>query len=349
MQQVIVEKFGGVEELQLRDLRTPEPGPGQVRVAVTSIGMNHAELMARRGEYRLSSGEPPFTPGLEAGGIVEAVGPGLAERDWLGRRVILAADAPRRGMGDDTAGDGLGGTYRSHIIARPDQLLLAPDNLPDDQLGTLWLAYLTAWGCLVWKQHLKPGQFVAIPAATSSVGIAAAQIVKRAGAHSIGLTTNADKAEILRFMPENAFDHLLVTHEPDRTMRRWHRDIMQITGGRGADLFFDPVAAGEYLQTEIRALAQHGTIWVYGLLGEPGTVDVSPLIRKHASIRGWVLGELLAEGGDAARRGYEEILAAVAAGEFQMPIAARFKLADVRQAHQEMEKGAHIGKLVLVP
>lgn len=349
MQQVIVEKFGGVEELQLRESPTPEPGPGQVRVAVTSIGMNHAELMARRGEYKLSSGEPPFTPGLEAGGIVDAVGPGVPEGEWLNRRVVVAADAPRRLIQPEGTTDGLGGTYRSHMILKPAQLLPAPDNLPDDQLGTLWLAYLTAWGCLIWKQQLKPGQFVAIPAASSSVGIAAAQIVKRAGAHSIGLTTSQSKADLLKDMPENAFDHLLVTHEPDRTMRRWHRDLRQITNGAGIDVFFDPVAAGDYLQTEIRALAHGGTIWVYGLLGKPDTVDVSPLIYKHGSIRGWVLSELLTNGGPAVQQGYDEILSAIGRGEFKMPIAERFKLADVQHAHQQMEKGAHLGKLVLVP
>ncbi len=343
MKQVVVERFGGVDELQLRELPTLEPGPGEVRVALTSIGMNHAELMARRGEYRLSSGDPPFTPGLEGGGIVEAVGEGVPP-DIVGQRVILTADAPRiSGKG------GANGTYSTHYIAPVDKVLPTPENLPDDQLGTLWLPYLTAWGCLIWKQQLKPGQFVAIPAASSSVGIAAAQVVKRHGAVAIGMTTSEEKAQVLAHLDESAFDHVIVTHTPERAMNKWHRDLHRITNGQGVDVFFDPVASGEYLNTEIRSMAKHGTIWVYGLLGEPDTVDVSPLIRNYGSIRGWVNNEILEEGGSAAYQGYEEILTGVAAGHYRMHIGGRFKLEDVQHAHAEMEKGRHIGKLVLIP
>jgi NADPH:quinone reductase len=342
MQQVIVEKFGGVEELKLHDAPTPVPGPGEVRVALTSIGMNHAELMARRGEYRLSSGDPPFTPGLEGGGIIDAVGSGVAA-SRVGDRVILTADATRANTG------GSGGTYRSHFVAPESKVLTAPDEIPDEQLGAIWLPYLTAWGCLVWKQKLRAGQFVAIPAASSSVGLAAAQVARRIGAITIGMTTTQEKADTLAALPESAFDHIIVTHTPDRKMRRWQRDIKSITGGHGADVFFDPVASGDYLNMEIRSLAQHGTIWVYGLLGEIGPVDVTPLIRLYGSIRGWVNSEIILEGGDDLVRGYREILDGFAAGYYKLHMGGRFALADVRRAHAEMERGKHIGKLILVP
>lgn len=342
MKQVIVERFGGVEELQIKDYPTPEPGPGQVRIRLTSIGMNHAELMARKGEYRLSSGDPPFTPGLEGGGIIEAAGDGVPPTA-IGQRVILKADAPRPTSG------GPGGTYRTHYVTELSNTLQAPDNLPDEQLGILWLPYLTAWGCLAWKQQLKPGQYVAIPAATSSVGIAAAQVTRQLGGIPIGLTTSQAKAEVLRGLPENDFEEIITTHQPERTMRRWQRDLKSLTNGHGVDVFFDPVASGEYLNMEIRSLAMHGTIWVYGLLGEIGPVDVTPLIRLHGSIRGWVLGELLQEGGDAVEQGYREILDGVAQGRYRMHIGGTYPLDDVQRAHTEMEKGAHIGKLVLIP
>ncbi len=342
MKQIIVEKFGGIEELKLVELPNPQPGPGEVLIRMTSIGMNHAELMARRGEYRLSSGEPPFTPGLEGGGLVEAVGDGIMP-EMVGERVTLTADAPRPNAG------GPGGTYRTHYVVSADKVLVLPDNLPEDELGTLWLAYLTAWGCLKWKQQLQPGQFVAIPAASSSVGLAASQIVKELGGVAIGMTTSEEKAEMLRHLPEARFDHVVVTHLPDRTMRRWQRDLQKITGGKGVDVFFDPVASGDYLNMEIRSLAKYGTIWVYGLLGNIGPVDVSPLIRLHGSIRGWVLGELYTDGGPAVEDGYREILRGVRDGKYRMYIGGRFPLEEVQQAHAEMEKGKHVGKLVLIP
>jgi len=344
MRRVVVARFGEPEVLEIVEEPLPQPGPGEVRIALTSIGMNHADLMARRGEYKLSSGEPPFTPGLEGGGRIEALGDGVHERR-LGQQVILTADAPR--LNSETKS--LAGTYRSHVVAPVLQTLPAPDVIPDEQLGTLWLAYLTAWGCLVWKQSLREGQTVGIPAASSSVGLAAAQVARAVGAIPIGLTTSAEKVEKIRALPKHGFEHLVVTSK-GTGRPTWHRELLSLTGGKGVDVFFDPVASGDYLNTEIRALAQHGTIWVYGLLGEPGTVDVTPLIRKHASIRGWVLGELL-ESRDSSLYldGYRWILQRFADGTFRQHIAKTFRLADVVQAHQEMEKGTHIGKLVLVP
>lgn len=353
MKYVVVEQFGDVDQLKIHETPLPDPSPGHLRVRLTSIGMNHAELMARRGEYKLSSGETPFTPGLEGGGIVDAAGPDMDQAEWIGKRVILTADAPRRagagGSVTDASDQHSAGTYRTHFITTPDKLLPAPDRLPDDELGTLWLAYLTAWGCLIWKQGLRKGQSVAISAASSSVGLAASQIVKAHGAIPIGLTTSQRKAEILKNMPEAQFDHIIVTNDENRQMRRWHRDILAITNGKGADIFFDSVGGGEYLDTELRALADRGTIWVYGLQGGKGPVDVGPIIRKRASIRGWILGELLTDGGPAVQEGYNEILSGIQDRRYTMVIAQKFALDDVQTAHSEMEKGSHIGKLVLVP
>ena len=129
----------------------------------------------------------------------------------------------------------------------------------------------------------------------------------------------------------------------------WHREIKRITDGRGVNVFFDPVAAGAYLETEIRCLAQHGVVWVYGLLGQAGKVDVTPLIRKHAAIRGWAQAELVAAGPAAFEPGYRHIVEGFESGAYQQRVAEVFALDDVRQAHETMERGRHIGKLVLKP
>jgi NADPH2:quinone reductase len=342
MRQVVVRRFGGVEVLEVEEVATPTPGAGEVLVRLTSIGVNHADLMARRGEYKIASGEPPFCPGLEGGGVIEAVGDGV-DAGRVGERVALSPDAPRQ----SASGGGLGGTYRSHYVVPADRALVAPDAVPDEQLGALWLTYLTAWGCLVWRQNLKPGQVVALPAASSGVGLAAAQVVRQAGGVTVGLTTGDAKAEALRGLDTAAFDHVVVTHHADGSMRPWHKDMRAIARG-GVDVFFDPVAAGEYLNTEIKCLAQRGTVWVYGLLGEPGVVDVTPLIRKWASIRGWVLGELVADE-QAWRSGCDAIFAGFEAGVFRQRVDRVFRLDAVREAHEYMERGRHIGKLVLQP
>ena len=335
MYKVIVKAFGGSDQLQVVEMPdlVPAVDSNQVLVRLTSIGMNHADLMARRGEYRLISGSPPFTPGLEGGGYIEAIGNSVRDRS-IGQRVILSIDAP------SVNGAGYG-TYQSHYLTTADKIIPVPDAIPDDLLGALWLPYLTAWGCLIWKQQLQPGQVVLLPAASSSVAIAAAQIVKHYNGIAIGTTTSPNKVEILKAMPEAQYDHLVVTRD-----REWWRDVKRLTDGKGVDVIFDPVAAGEFLDREIRLLANRGTLWIYGLLGKLDTVDVTPLIRKSAAIRGWLLNELA--GTDREHSAYQHVLECVANGTYKLPIGAKFSLHDVRHAHEVMEQGQHIGKLILV-
>jgi NADPH:quinone reductase-like Zn-dependent oxidoreductase len=342
MQQVIVKHFGGPEALEMQEVDTPEPGPGQVRLRLTSIGMNHAELMARRGEYRLISGDPPFVPGLEGGGVIDAVGPEVSELTE-GQRVTLSPAAPRL---HETVTPG---TYRSHFIVPAAHAMPVPDTVPDEQLGAIWLPYLTAWGCLIWKQQLKPGQWVALPAASSSVALAAAQVAKQHGATTVGLTSHPGKVQRLNQISSSVYDHLLVTHEPDGQLKPWHREMREVTEDRGIDVFFDPVAAGAYLSSEIKSLANHGTVWIYGLLGGSGEADLTPLIRKSAAVRGFAITELIMAGEQAWRPGCDHIRQHLADGTYHQHVDRVFKLADAQQAHQAMETGGHVGKLVLTP
>lgn len=346
MELVQINRFGGPDVLKLKTQPTPEPGPMQVRVRVTSIGLNHADLLGREGHYKASTGEPPFVPGIEAGGIIEQAGDEV-DASRIGERVVLAPTLPRPNAGPH------GGTYRSHIVIDESLALIAPDALPDDQLGAVWLPYLTAWGCLAWKDQLKPGQIVGIPAASSSVGLAAAQVVKALGGTAIGLTSSPNKAHTLQALTTSRFDHLVVTHDKDeqgnRTMRPWHREIKQLTDGKGVDVYFDPVASGEYLSAEVRSIAKGGRIYIYGLLGDPGPVDLSPMIIRNASLHGWVLDQVAQAGDHAWQQACNDILQRFINGTFKQHIAGVYPLSEVQRAHEEMQQGRHIGKLVLVP
>jgi len=337
--QVIVKAFGGVENLHIETTEPSELGPNEVFIELTSIGMNQADLMARRGEYRLSSGAPPFTPGIEGGGVIIAIGANVRTR-YVGQRVILTLDA--------VAGKG---TYRSHFVATVADTIVAPEAIEDSILGALWLPFMTAWGALVWRQNVQPGQIVLLPAASSSVAIAASQIVKQRGGITIGTTTSPEKINAIKALEAAQYDHLLITHTqqdpPPSKQTPWWKTLKKITRGHGVDVIFDPVAAGEFLHHEIRALAQGGTLWIYGLLGTPGNVDVSPLIRKDAAIRGWLLNAL--SGHPAEHNGYQHILQNISDGTYQLPVAAQFALSEVRDAHASMEKGTHIGKYILTP
>jgi NADPH:quinone reductase-like Zn-dependent oxidoreductase len=296
--------------------------------------------MARRGDYKAMTGEPPFVPGLECGGVIERVGEGV-DAARVGARVSVSPAAPRS---NETGG----GTYRSHYVCPAGHALAVPDAVGDDQLGALWLSYLTAWGAIVDRYGIGPGDTVGLPAASSSVGLAAAQVARAQGAKVIGLTRHAEKIERIEALETAAFDHLVATHEGN-AIKPFHRDLKERTDGAGVDLFFDPVAAGAYLESEIKALATGGTICVYGLLGEPGKVDVHPLILKGGSIEGFVLYELTAGPSTAWRAGCEAILEGFANGVYRQHVDGVFALEDVREAHTAMEQAEHVGKLVMVP
>jgi NADPH:quinone reductase len=143
-------------------------------------------------------------------------------------------------------------------------------------------------------------------------------------------------------MPEAQYDRIILTDNP-----QWWREVRQLTAGKGVNVIFDPIAAGKFLDLEIRLIADGGTIWIYGLLGKPDVVDVTPLIRKGAAIRGWLINEL--SDTDREFAAYQHVLDGFVNGIYQLPVAAKFSLRDVRRAHEEMEKGNHIGKLILVP
>lgn len=341
MKQVVVSAFGAPANLDVRTVDPIEPKADEVVIRLTSVGLNQADLMARRGEYRLSSGEPPFTPGIEGGGVITSVGSQVTERK-VGQRVILTIAAPYRI-----------GTYRSQFVTPAENTIVAPDGIPDSLLGALWLPFATAWGALVWKQNLQPGKILMLPAASSSVAIAASQIASSIGATVIGTTTSPEKVSTLEDLPAAKYDHIVVTSTSASKDARigdtepWWRQVKRLTCGKGVDVIFDPVAAGNFLHHEIRLLAKGGTLWVYGLLGTPGTVDVSPLIRKDAAIRGWLLNTLVNT--SAEQEAYQHILKNVAAGIYQMPIAQTFSIEQVRKAHELMESGSHIGKYVLIP
>jgi len=125
--------------------------------------------------------------------------------------------------------------------------------------------------------------------------------------------------------------------------------MRDLTEDRGVDVFFDPVAAGEYLGSEIKSLATGGTVWIYGLLGGSGTVDLTPLIRKGAAIRGFAVNELISANETACAEGCRHILDRLAEGIYHQHVDRTFKLEDAAQAQQVMEAGDHVGKLVLVP
>ncbi len=176
---------GGPEVLQIEDLPLAQPGEGEVRLTVEAIGLNRAEVMFRQGRY-LDAPELPSRLGYEAAGIVDVVGPGASDVH-VGDRV---STIPAFSMGEH-------GVYGESAIVPSYAVAHYPDNLSPAEGAAIWMQYLTAFGALIDIGRLKEGDVVVITAASSSVGLAAIQITKAAGALAIATTRGVDKKQFL--------------------------------------------------------------------------------------------------------------------------------------------------------
>jgi NADPH:quinone reductase-like Zn-dependent oxidoreductase len=175
-------KTGPAEVLQFDELPLPEPGPGEIRLRVKALGLNRAEIMFRNGQYL----ETPILPsknGYEAAGIVEAVGTGV-DSSWIGKTVSTVPGTFK--LNDH-------GVYGQVAVVPVHGIAEYPSALSYEQGASIWMQYLTAYGALIWLGQLAKGDFVVITAASSSVGIAALEMVKVEGAISIAVTRTIAK------------------------------------------------------------------------------------------------------------------------------------------------------------
>src|SRR6202795_960070 len=213
--------LGGPEVLKIQEEPIPEPGKGEVRLNVKAIGLNRAEVMFCRGEY-LESPVLPSKRGYEAAGVVAAVGPDV-DQIWLGKK---ASTVPAFLMTNY-------GVYGEVAIVPASALAVYPQKLTPEEGTSIWMQYLTAYGALITNAQIGKGDFVIITAASSSVGIAAIEMVRAEGAVSIATTRTSKKKATLR---EMGADHVIATAEENFLAR-----VKEITGGNGARVTFDPV------------------------------------------------------------------------------------------------------------
>jgi len=309
-------QLGGPEILKLEELPTQEPGKGEVRLRVKAVGLNRAESMFYRGVY-LEQPSFPSRLGYEAAGVVEAVGEGV-DAQWIGKPVATIPNflLTRHGtLGEETVVPvGALGEY--------------PANLTPTQAAAIWMQYLTAYGALVRYGGVKAGDFVSIPAASSSVGLAAIQIVRDAGGTAIAVTRKADKRAALLDL---GAQHVIVSEEEDYVAR-----VQEITGGQGVRLTFDPVA-GSFVEKLAAAAAQGGTVFVYGALSlEPTPFPLFPALGKGLSVRGYTLREITRDAGQR-EVAMKYVFDRVADGRFVPKIAKTFPFKETVQAYRYLE------------
>ena len=325
--QVVFYEIGDADVLKIEDRPLAEPGQGEVRIKVEAIGLNRAEVMFRRGQYLEQPGSPSKL-GYEAAGIVDALGPGVDGLS-IGDRV---STIPAFSMGQY-------GVYGESAIVPAHAVAAYPENLSAAEGASIWMQYMTAYGALVDYGQLKAGDVVLIPAASSSVGLAAIQITRAVKATAIATTRGSSKKQALL---DAGADHVIVTDEENLPER-----VMAITDGEGANIGFDPVA-GPMLTQLAQATAQGGTIFVYGALSpQPTPYPLMEALGKGLSLQGYTLFEIT---GDSARmaRAKQFVYDGLAAGKLKPIVARTFSLEDIVEAHRFMESNQQIGKIVVL-
>ena len=319
-------KAGGPEVLEFIETQVPAPGPHEVRIKVKAIGINRAESMWRLDDY-IEPVKFPAGLGYEAAGIVDAVGAdvtGIAVGDEVNT-------IPSFSMNQYF-------TYGEVIIAPDYAVVKHPKSLSFAEAASIWMMFVTAYGALIEDAKVTHGDFVIIPAASSSVGLAAIQITNYAGATSIALTRTSEKKKQLL---EAGAAHVIATDEVDLV-----QEVMRITDAKGARVAFDPVGGPNFPKL-ISALAFQGIVYIYGALSEGVTpLPVLEMIGKMPTIKAhniWLTS------GDETRRkaAVEYVLKGLEVGALKPVIDRTFKFDDMVEVHRYLENNGQFGKIVV--
>lgn len=315
---------GGPEVLHFEDVPERQPKAGEVLLKVEAVGLNRAESMYYHGVY-MESTQPPSGLGYEAVGTVTAVGPEV-DISIIGKRF---GTIPGFSMKQYPV-------LAEQAVVPASVLAAFPDSLSAAEGAAVWMQYCTAYGALVPFARVSSGDFVIITAASSSVGLAAIQIVKQQGGTSIATTrTQAKKEKLLSL----GADHVIVTDEEDLVAR-----VMSITGGNGARVVFDPVG-GDFINTLGQATATGGTIFLYGMLsGKPTPFPLTTFGRKIGMF-GYTFGELKDTPDWDEMKKY--IFDHLSDGSFKPEIARTFPFSASIEAYRYLESNEQIGKVVI--
>lgn len=321
-------EFGSPEVLKLEEEPLREPQAGEVRIKVQALGLNRAEIMYRTNTYP-EKAQFPSRIGYEAAGIVDAIGEGVTAFQ-VGDRVstIPGFSLNQYGVAGDAA------------IVPAMYVAKYPDHLSPEEGASIWMKYLTAYGSLVEFGNLTRGDVVVITAASSSVGLAAIQMVNDAGGTSIAITRKADKREGLIHAGAH---HVIVTEHEDMVER-----INAITNDRGAAIVFDPVG-GPYLEKLADIVASEGLIIEYGWLAAGTPVfPVIPAIVKGFRVQGFHVGFHVIAHPKRLQAGIRYVTQHLQSGAFRPLIAEkRFTLDQIVDAYRYMESNEHLGKIVV--
>jgi len=319
---IVVEKVGGPEVMQLVDRAVGEPGPGEIRLRQGAVGLNFADVYFRTGLYKAA---PPFTPGMEAAGVVEAVGPGVTELR-LGQRVAYAWAM---------------GAYAQARLIAADKVVPVPDGITDEQAAAMMLKGLTAQYLLRQTLPLAAGDTVLFHAAAGGVGHIVCQWARHLGITVIGTAGGAEKCARVRAA---GAAHVIDYKSEDFVSR-----VKELTGGRGVKAVFDSVGKDTFMRS-LDCLRPFGMMVAFGQSsGAVPPFDVLTLSAKGSLyLTRPTLGTHVADR-ERYRAMAAELFAVVGSGAVKVEIGQRYPLADAGRAHDELEARRTTGASILIP
>ncbi|UTF55467.1 quinone oxidoreductase family protein [Natronosalvus rutilus] len=323
MHAIEVNEYGDSNRLEYTEREVPEPGPGEVRIAVEAAGINFADVMQRRGVYP-GGPEPPYVPGMEAAGTVDATGEGVDLEE-----------------GDRVVGMLGGGGYAEYATANAQMLLPIPDGMSFEEAAGFPVQFLTAHSCLFEWGGLEEDESVLIQAAAGGVGTAAVQLASRAGAEVFGTASTEEKLELAADL---GCDHPIQYTEVD-----FRDPVEEATDGEGVDLVLESVG-DDVFDRSLDALAHFGRLVTYGVAsGVPASAENRRLLFENKSVIGFHLGQ--ASRHDPARimQAIPDLTQGLADGELEVIVGETFALEDAIEAHQFIEDRKSVGKVVLIP
>lgn len=342
MKAIVLDRFGGPEVLEWRDVPEPACGPGEALIDVKACGINHLDLWVRKGLPGLDP-EMPHILGNDVAGVVAKVGADVREPQPGDRVVVLptlsCGACAACAAGDDNLcreydvlGRERNGGYAERVAVPARNCLPCPGNLSFEQAAAVPLVFLTAWHMLVGRAALRAGEDCLVIGAGSGVGSAAIQIARLLGARVIATAGSAAKLEHARRLGANdVIDH--ATQDLAAETRR-------LTSKKGVEVVLEHVG-GEVFERAVAALARNGRLVTCGAtIGARVTLDLNLLFGRHLTLMGSWMGR---------RSELVEVLRLVEAGRLAPVVDRVMPLAEARSAHQRLEAREHFGKIVLTP
>ncbi|MBI1330108.1 MAG: zinc-binding dehydrogenase [Alphaproteobacteria bacterium] len=330
MKAVLCKEFGPPESLVLGDAPSPKPGKGQVVVSVKSCGVNFPDVLIIENKYQFKP-PLPFSPGAEVAGVVKEVGEGVTSAK-PGDRVI--ASTGWNGMAEE-------------VVADAAKLISMPDAMDFDTGAGLVLTYGTSHYALKDRAYLKPGENLVVLGAAGGVGLAAVEIGKAMGARVVAGASSQEKVDLA--MKHGADDGFVYpTGSLSRDQQKELSEVIKAkTGGKGADVLYDPVGA-DYAEPALRAMNWDGRYLVIGFAaGEIPRVPLNLTLLKSCQIVGVFWGAFTAREPKKNHENLAELVRWIAEGKIKPYISARFPLARAGEAIRMLADRKALGKVVV--